>query len=244
MFLSRGQDSAGSETTVSPPVTVSIATIPIVVDVATMPSSIAPAALAEAETQVAVLDASTTAPSVTESSDGSVVAAAPATITPTTATQTTASPTTGAAAGATIIDQMFMLVNFDWRAAFPDWEVEFEGERVGIRALTYPAEQRIVVYVRRDDTPESLHRVFAHELGHVVDVELNSNDERERWRQQRNIDSDVPWWPSAEAPDFATGAGDFAETFAVLETGITTRSTVAAQPTSGDLALLRELMLG
>lgn len=134
------------------------------------------------------------------------------------------------------------MVEFDWRAEFPDWDVEFEGERAGIRALTFPGEQRVVVYVRSDDTPDSLHRVFAHELGHVIDVERNSNSEREQWREQRGIAGNVPWWPSAEAPDFATGAGDFAETFAVLETGITTRSTVASQPTTRDLALMRELM--
>ena len=86
--------------------------------------------------------------------------------------------------------------------------------------------------------------MFTHELGHVVDVELNTNDDRRRWREQRGIGEDVPWWPSAEAPDFETGAGDFAEAFAVLETGVATRSSVGSQPTADDLALLRELMAG
>lgn len=171
-------------------------------------------------------------------------AVAPSTAAPALVAPVTAAPPTAPTQSLSRVDQMFALVNFDWRAAFPDWVVEFEGERVGVRALTFPAEKRVVVYVRGDDTPESLHRVFAHELGHVIDVELNSNDEREQWRQQRGLGGNVPWWPSAEAPDFATGAGDFAEAFAVLETGITTRSTVGAQPTSADLALMRQLMLG
>lgn len=98
--------------------------------------------------------------------------------------------------------------------------------------------------MRPDDTVEVLHRVFAHELGHVIDVELNSNEDRQRWIDQRGIADSAPWWPSAESPDFATGAGDFAEAFAVLETGITTRSTIGAQPTAADLTLLRELMAG
>ena len=139
---------------------------------------------------------------------------------------------------------MLVQVNFDWRGAFPTWDVVFLGERAGIRGLTYPAEQRIEIFVRSDDTVASLHRVFAHELGHVIDVELNSNLDRDRWIAQRQISSNTPWWPSAEAPDFATGAGDFAEAFAVLETGISTRSTVSGQPTSADLDLLRELMTG
>ncbi len=139
---------------------------------------------------------------------------------------------------------MFALVSFDWETNFPDWEVEFFGERASIRGLTYPREKRIELFVRSDDTAETLLRVFTHELGHVVDVELNSNDDRRRWREQRGIDEDVPWWPSAESPDFETGAGDFAEAFAVLETGVTTRSSVASQPTAADLALLRELTQG
>ena len=139
---------------------------------------------------------------------------------------------------------MLAQVSFDWRSAFPTWEVEFLGERAGIRGLTYPAEQRIEIFIRSDDTVASLHRVFAHELGHVIDVELNSNRDRDRWIEQRQISATTPWWPSAEAPDFATGAGDFAEAFAVLETGISTRSTVSGQPTSADLDVMRELMRG
>ena len=139
---------------------------------------------------------------------------------------------------------MLAQVNFDWQRAFPNWIVEFRGERSGVRGLTYPAEKRIEIFIRADDTVSSLLRVFTHELGHVVDVELNSNEDRQRWIEQRGLPDGTPWWPSSEAPDFATGAGDFAEAFAVLETGIATRSTVAAQPTAADLELLVELIRG
>ncbi len=179
----------------------------------------------------------------------------PTTVPPTTVppATTTIAPTTTSAPTTTIsrsltnqekAQRMLELVEFDWRSAFPDWVIEFEGERAGIRGLTYPGEKRIVIYIRSDDTPETIHRVFAHELGHAIDVEFNSNDERDEWRRQRGIAGNVPWWPSAAAPDFATGAGDFAEAFAVLETGISTRSTVAAQPTESDLELLIRLMRG
>ena len=135
-------------------------------------------------------------------------------------------------------------VTFDWRTPFPTWRVEFRGARDGIRALTYPAERRIEIFIRLTDTATSLHRVFAHELGHVIDVEMNSDRDRDRWLDQRTIPRATPWWPTAESPDFATGAGDFAEAFAVWETGVSTRSTIGDQPDSADVELLIELAQG
>ncbi len=135
-------------------------------------------------------------------------------------------------------------MRFDWGGRFPDWEVSFLGPRSGLRALTYPHERRIEVFVRSTDTAESLHRVLAHEIGHLVDVELNTNEDRDRWRSQRSLSSAVPWWPDDSDPDFASGAGDFAEAFAVWEAGIISQSTVAGQPTAADLELLRELVTG
>ena len=71
-------------------------------------------------------------------------------------------------------------MSFDWRITFPAWRVEFLGPREGLRALTYPSEKKIEIFVRADDTAETLHRVFAHELGHVFDVELNDDADRAR----------------------------------------------------------------
>lgn len=135
-------------------------------------------------------------------------------------------------------------VAFDWRTRFPAWSVQFRSAREGIRALTYPAERRIEVFVRPTDTAATLHRVFAHELGHLIDVELNSDEDRAQWFETRGIEQSTPWWPSASAPDFDTGAGDFAEAFAVWETGVSSRSTVGGQPDAADLELLRELAAG
>ena len=183
---------------------------------------------------------------------------------PTTAPETTAAPATtsstvttssavDSAAGARPPEALATVpigqlaldrMSFDWRITFPAWRVEFLGPREGLRALTYPSEKKIEIFVRVDDTAETLHRVFAHELGHVFDVELNDDADRARWVAQRDLPASAPWWPSAAAPDFATGAGDFAEAFAVWETGVMTRSSIGDQPTSDDLALLLELMRG
>ncbi len=172
----------------------------------------------------------------------------PTTVSPTTVPLTTVAPTTVAptttVSSLSLGEQALERVSYDWRTAFPNWDVQFLGPRNGIRALTYPSEKRVEIFVRSSDTAATLHRVFAHELGHVIDVELNSAADRDRWLEQRGLSGSTRWWPNAESPDFATGAGDFAEAFAVWETGVTTRSTLAGQPTRADLDLLRELSQG
>lgn len=158
------------------------------------------------------------------------------------ASTTTVAPVTTAARSLGV--EALERVSFDWQTVFPRWQVEFHGARDGIRALTYPGERRIEIFIRPTDTAATLHRVFAHELGHVVDVEMNSDLDRTNWLDQRGISQETPWWPSAQSPDFDTGAGDFAEAFAVWETGVSTRSTIGDQPDSTDLELVRELAQG
>lgn len=229
--------------TVSPPTTLAAVT-----------STAAAAETTVLDTTTAVVTPPTIAATTPDSGSGNSLTidtpagVPPATDTPTTATPTTVAPTTVAPtttlSSLTLGEQALQRVSFDWRAAFPTWDVQFLGPRNGIRALTYPGERRIEIFVRSSDTAATLHRVFAHELGHVIDVERNSDDDRGRWLEQRGLAGSTRWWPNAEAPDFATGAGDFAEAFAVWETGVTTRSTLAGQPTRADLDLLRELSQG
>lgn len=185
-----------------------------------------------------------TSPDTTTTSSSTSTSTTTTTIALVEATTTTVSgetTTTTSAAPLSIGQEALNRVVYPWQEKFPEWEVVFRGPRDGIRALTFPEEKRIEIFIRSSDTTASLHRVFAHELGHVIDVEFNSGSDRDRWVAQRGLPSAAPWWPTAEAPDFATGAGDFAEAFAVWETGVTTRSTLGGQPTADDLALLREL---
>lgn len=195
----------------------------------TLVTSTLPTSLATSTTTIAAPPVPSTADSVVPVTT-TVVLAAP---------ETTSAPTTTIARS--IGELALERVAYDWRGRFPDWQVEFEPAREGLRALTYPAERRIEVFVRTSDTPATLHRVFAHELGHLIDVELNDDGDRARWFDVRGIAQETPWWPSASAPDFDTGAGDFAEAFAVWETGVSSRSTVGGQPDADDLAVLREL---
>lgn len=136
-------------------------------------------------------------------------------------------------------------IEFDWRSHLPDWTIEFVPATGGPAAgFTWTRERRIEVFTRPDDEPERLARVLAHELGHAIDVELNTPADRERWVIQRGLHG-IPWWPDSARRDFATGAGDFAEVVASWLTGDADfRSEVGRLPTSEDLALVEQLARG
>ncbi len=132
-------------------------------------------------------------------------------------------------------------ITYEWQENLPDWTIQFVPGEGKVAGYTWSSDRHIEVFVRPGDTAESLARVLAHELGHAVDVTLNTGDERRAWLAQRNATSDV-WWPTAGQADFSSGAGDFAEAFAywqLRETDV--RSQVAGTPSRADLALLVQL---
>ncbi len=89
-----------------------------------------------------------------------------------------------------------------------------------------------------------LAHVVAHELGHAVDVSLNTGDDRNTWATARGI-AGVQWWPGDGVTDFSTGAGDFAEAFAVWQIGPANhRSRAAGLPSPDQLALIAGLAAG
>lgn len=132
-------------------------------------------------------------------------------------------------------------LGFAWSEALPDWTIEFRAGREELFGLTHTQENRIEIFVRDGQSDAFLQHVIAHEIGHAVDVSLNSTEDRERWQQARQIE-DADWWPGSGATDFATGAGDFAEGFAVWLTGAEGyRSELGPPPTARQLALIEEL---
>jgi hypothetical protein len=136
------------------------------------------------------------------------------------------------------------LLEFPWRRVLPGWSIAFLPERAGLRGLTIVDDRRVEIFVRDNDTPQTLARIVAHELGHAVDVELNSHADRERWRAARGVGPEVSWWPRNGESDFDTLAGDFAEAMATLLTGSVSQSRVAPPPGPAELALLSELLRG
>lgn len=132
-------------------------------------------------------------------------------------------------------------IEYPWEEELVGWEVQFLRGSSNIAGYTWSREQRIEVFVRPGATSADLARIFAHELGHAVDVSKNTGDERRDWLAIRGVES-APWWPTNGAADFATGAGDFAEAFAVWQIGADDyRGELAPPPTPEQLELLEEL---
>ncbi|MFN7152016.1 MAG: hypothetical protein ACK4V6_21365 [Microthrixaceae bacterium] len=114
-----------------------------------------------------------------------------------------------------VASQALALVRFDWASSLPGWQLRFLDGRSGFRGLTFPDRRVIEVYVRAGDSPQQLAHVVAHELGHAVDVTHLSEVDRGTWRAARGFGSSTIWFAQAAgASDFATAAGDFAESFA------------------------------
>lgn len=111
--------------------------------------------------------------------------------------------------------QAMQLVRYDWVARLQGWTVRFRDGRRGVRGLTFPDQRLVEVYVRPDDDPVMLAHVFAHELGHAVDLAKLNDAARAQWLTTRGLARSTVWFPGAAGvSDFATGAGDFAESFA------------------------------
>ncbi len=133
------------------------------------------------------------------------------------------------------------LLPFEWQTALPGWSIVYSDANDDFRGLTYPYDNTIELYVRDGDTAESLAGILAHELGHAIDVTHFDDEMRLTWSETRNIES-ARWWPDAYASDFETGAGDFAEAFAVWAVNDPSSSRVAHQPTSSQIRVLQSLI--
>ncbi len=132
-------------------------------------------------------------------------------------------------------------VSYDWIDRLPGWTITFGAGRSGVFGYTYVDEQRIEIFVRDDMSEGLLAHVVAHELGHAVDLSLNGGDDRDAWASARGIGG-VQWWPGSGVTDFATGAGDFAEAFAVWQVGPSNyRGRAAGAPTQDQLAIIAAL---
>jgi hypothetical protein len=134
------------------------------------------------------------------------------------------------------------LIAYPFRSVLDDWSIEFAPNRESVRGLTFPQSQRIEVYVRDGDTAATVARVLAHEVGHAIDVSFNDDADRASWRSARGIADTTPWWPNGTTFDFDTASGDWAESFAVMQTGATHQGTVAGPLSAEQLDVLAGLL--
>ena len=109
------------------------------------------------------------------------------------------------------------LIRYPWEDL--GFSIVFMGSRLGYRAMTLTARRRIEVYARPGDGLMQQAYDLSHELGHAFDLKNNNEERRRKWRELRGIDSSIPWFGCDACPDYATPAGDFAETFAFLLLG-------------------------
>ena len=138
--------------------------------------------------------------------------------------------------------QSWRLIAFDL-SRLPGWTVVFLPGRVGYRGRTLPESKRIEIYVRQDDTARMVAYDLGHELGHAVDVTYSTPELRSSYRSIRGIPADARWFGCADCSDFATPAGDFAETFGFMVTdpGFNWRSVLGRPPTNEQIATVTAL---
>jgi hypothetical protein len=110
-----------------------------------------------------------------------------------------------------------------------------------LKGMTYYDRHHVDVYVgscaRESDT--LLRHVVAHELGHAWDSLHMTDALRADYLAARGIPAGTPWFGCNKCQDFATPAGDFAETYAQWQRGASdSRSQLARPATPAELTSL------
>jgi hypothetical protein len=133
------------------------------------------------------------------------------------------------------------LVRLDLDGTFPGWTVEFKAPRTGYLGLTLVKQRKIEIYVRAGRSAEGIAHDLSHEFGHVADVTFNDNDDRSLYLANRGLAETTPWWTCNSCGDLQVGAGDFAETFALLiGPKFKFYSEIGSRPSSTQLAAIAE----
>jgi hypothetical protein len=100
----------------------------------------------------------------------------------------------------------------------------------GIRGQTDTAARTITLFVSPNDTPNVVAHDLGHELGHAFDARMLTAAQRAAYLRARGVPG-APWFPGARASDYRSGAGDFAEVFALCHAASPVyRSRLAGRP--------------
>jgi hypothetical protein len=106
-----------------------------------------------------------------------------------------------------------------------------------LRGLTDTGRRTITLYLARGDAPHRTAHDLAHEIGHAWDAEHMTPASRRAYLASRGVPK-AQWWPGNRRSDYAVGAGDFAEVFALCHAASPDfRSTLAPRPADACAAL-------
>jgi hypothetical protein len=104
------------------------------------------------------------------------------------------------------------------------------GPLQGIRGRTDNATRTITLYVAPTDAPHVVAHDLGHEIGHAFDATRLTAAQRAAYLRARGVPN-APWLPGRRASDYGSGAGDFAEVFALCHAASPVyRSRLAAYP--------------
>jgi hypothetical protein len=99
-----------------------------------------------------------------------------------------------------------------------------------VRGVTDRGRRTITLFVGDHEVPHMLAHDLAHELGHAFDDRRMTDRMRRAYLRRRGRPASQ-WWPRGRFSDYATGAGDFAEVFALCHAASPEfRSRLAPRP--------------
>ena len=128
----------------------------------------------------------------------------------------------------------------DVKAADLGWRVALAPRRdPAVRAKADTGTRTITLFLARDDATHRTAHDLAHEIGHAYDAERMTRAARRAFLRRRGVPS-VGWSPGPARPDYESGAGDFAEVYALCHAASPEfRSRLAPRPANA-CALLPE----
>jgi hypothetical protein len=104
------------------------------------------------------------------------------------------------------------------------------GPVAGLRGQTDTAARTITLFVSPSDAPHVVAHDLAHEIGHAFDARRLTPALRAAYLRARGVPA-APWLPGRTASDYRSGAGDFAEVFALCHASSPVyRSRLASRP--------------
>jgi hypothetical protein len=104
------------------------------------------------------------------------------------------------------------------------------GPVAGLRGQTDTAARTITLFVSPRDAPHVVAHDLAHEIGHALDARRLTPALRAVYLRARGVPA-AAWFPGPTASDYRSGAGDFAEVFALCHASSPVyRSRLAPRP--------------